>query len=89
MTRGECRVVVFARAHSHCERCGRYVSDRFPEWSINRAHVNEKVPRSRGGDPTDPTNCELLCQSCHLPGGQHAPTKERMEKLQRPHEEGL
>lgn len=89
MTRAQCRAEVFARAHSHCQRCGRYVSDRFPEWHSQRAAVNETVPRSRGGDPTDPNNCELLCRDCHMPGGRHAPTPERMQALRRPKEEGL
>lgn len=81
--------MVIQRAGSCCERCGRWVSDDMPDWSIRRAHVNEIVPRSRGGSETDPANCELLCPSCHMPDGQHAPTKARMQKLQRPREEGL
>lgn len=89
MTRSQCRAVVSKRAGSCCERCGRWVSDDRPEWHPQRAHVNEKVPRSLGGDPTDPMNCELLCQACHMPGGQHAPTKARMERLRRSSEEGL
>lgn len=89
MTRAQCRAVVMKRAGHACERCGRWVSDDVPEWSARRAHVNEKVPRSRGGSATDPTNCELLCQGCHMPGGQHAPTAARMKTLQRKREEGL
>lgn len=89
MTRAQCRAIVFARADHHCERCGRHVSDDRPPWHAQRAAVNEKIPRSRGGDPTDPVNCELLCRACHMPGGQHAPTKERMETLQRKKERGL
>jgi len=56
------------------------VSDRRPHWHDLRAHVNEKVPRSKGGDWTDPSNCELLCQRCHT-GSGHAPTAERAERL--------
>jgi 5-methylcytosine-specific restriction endonuclease McrA len=65
-----------------CERCGVRVSDLLPEWSPRRAHVNELVPRSRGGSATDPANLEVLCQSCHLPGGMHAPTAERQAILE-------
>jgi hypothetical protein len=81
MTRAECCTVVARRAMGRCERCGHRASRRFPMWHRSRAHVNEKVPRSKGGDPTDPSNCEWLCQACHMPDGQHAPTKERMERL--------
>lgn len=83
MTRRQCRAVVIARACGCCERCGLRVSDDLPEWHPRRAEVNERVPRSRGGDPADPDNCELLCGSCHRPNGRHAPTKERMQALRR------
>jgi 5-methylcytosine-specific restriction endonuclease McrA len=81
---------VFKRAGSHCQRCGVFVSDRFPEWDDRRAHVNELTPRSLGGDPCDPANCELVCRRCHFggPSGAHAPTPERMEK-RRIDDEGL
>lgn len=82
LSRAQCRARVFLRAKSKCERCGRAVTDDCWPWEPQRAHVNEKVPRSRGGSPYDPENCELLCQGCHLPNGQHAPTAERMRKIQ-------
>ena len=75
------RALALDRAGWKCERCGRAVSDTAPEWAPERAHVNEKVPRSRGGDPCDLSNLEVCCQSCHMPNGRHAPTKERMERL--------
>lgn len=31
----------------------------------NIGHVNEHPMRSKGGDPTDPRECFLTCQSCH------------------------
>ena len=77
-----CRVIVFKREQSCCERCGRFVTDDCEEWAPQRAHVNEKVPKSRGGSSVDPDNCELTCQACHMPNGQHAPTAERMRKIQ-------
>ena len=81
MTRAECRAAVIKRACGRCERCGGRASDRYPVWHPHRAHVNERIPRSRGGDPTSLENTELLCASCHFPGGRHAPTKARMEAL--------
>jgi 5-methylcytosine-specific restriction endonuclease McrA len=81
--RAHCRAIVWALAGGRCERCMRVVrDDDVPEWAADRAHVNERVPRSRGGSPTDPSNCELLCQSCHMPNGMHAPTAERQAILE-------
>lgn len=86
LTRAQVRELVYRREQMRCERCQRRT--RRPnectwEGDPAMAHVNERVPRSLGGDPLDPDNCELVCQGCHLPGGQHAPTPERMQKLQR------
>lgn len=78
MTRDECRAAVFRRECGICQRCGVRVRDELPKWHLQRAHVNEIVPRSKGGSPTDPANCELLCQGCHMPNGRHAPTADRM-----------
>ena len=83
LSRRQCRAIVFARAKGRCERCGRQVTDDTEPWRDERAHVNEKVPRSKGGSPYDPDNGELLCRPCHLPHGQHAPTKERLEQIRR------
>jgi 5-methylcytosine-specific restriction endonuclease McrA len=80
--RKSCRAIVFALAGGRCEHCQRRVCDDVPEWAPERAHVNERIPKSKGGDPTDPDNCELLCGACHMPNGRHAPTLERMEILQ-------
>jgi hypothetical protein len=40
-------------------------------------HVHEIVPRSLGGDATDPDNCLLLCPGCHFngPSGAHRKTE--------------
>lgn len=83
LSRAKCRAIVFLREKDRCERCKRKVTDDCWPWQPERAHVNEKVPRSLGGSPYDPDNCELLCRECHMPGGQHAPTAARMKKLQR------
>ncbi len=81
LSRAQCRAIVFKRAKERCERCGRKVTDDTEPWRDERAHVNEMVPKSRGGSPYDPDNCELLCRPCHFPKGQHAPTVERMRKI--------
>jgi 5-methylcytosine-specific restriction endonuclease McrA len=80
-TRAEVRRIVFLRERGHCQRCGRRVRVDVEAWRPDRAHVNERVPRSRGGSPFDPENCELLCRDCHLPGGRHAPTAERQQAV--------
>lgn len=75
------RLAVYQREQMRCQRCSIRVRLDVPEWAHNRAHVNETVPRSKGGDPTNPDHCELVCRSCHLPNGQHAPTPERLAIL--------
>lgn len=79
--RAACRMTVLARAGWRCERCGIEISDALPEWHARRAHVNETVPRSKGGDPTNPDHCEAICQSCHYPHGRHAPTAARQAAI--------
>jgi 5-methylcytosine-specific restriction endonuclease McrA len=80
--RATCRLDVLQRDGWCCVRCGVPVNGGHPEWHPRRAHINEIVPRSKGGSPTDPDNCELLCQSCHMPNGRHAPTAERQAILE-------
>jgi hypothetical protein len=80
--RKRCVVTVWRRANGRCERCGKRVrpARECYGWEDDRGDVNEKIPRSLGGDPTDPDNCELTCKACHFggPSGAHAPTAERM-----------
>jgi 5-methylcytosine-specific restriction endonuclease McrA len=82
--RKECLRVVWLRAGSRCQRCGRGVlrPERTSGWEPWTGQVNELTPRSRGGDPLDPENCELVCKQCHFggPSGAHAPTADRMVK---------
>jgi 5-methylcytosine-specific restriction endonuclease McrA len=87
MTRAQCRAAVIARACGACERCGAAISDRLPAWHRQRLHMNHKVPLSRGG-ADDPSNCEALCQGCHLFDG-HAPTAARGERLRKTTSKGL
>jgi hypothetical protein len=82
LSRAQCRAIVIAREHSKCQRCGRKVTDDCPPYAPERAHVNE--PEGRFKDKTAayrPEACELLCQSCHMPGGQHAPTAARLAQI--------
>ena len=80
-SRQACRAVVLERAGHRCQRCGAAISDDLPEWHPCRAHINETVPRSKGGDPTNPDHCEAICQGCHYPNGRHAPTAERQAAI--------
>lgn len=77
------RLVCLSTANWHCERCDVAISDDYPEWHPRRAHVNEKRPRSLGGSAIDITNLEAVCQRCHMPNGQHAPTAERQRIIER------
>lgn len=85
LTRGQVLEIVYRREHMFCERCGvrtRRFKDCTWEGDPRMAHVNEIVPRSKGGDPLNPDNCELTCARCHMPNGEHAPTPERMKQIQ-------
>jgi len=53
-----CYEVIWYRAKGRCEKCGG-VGD----W--RKLHKHEIIPRSKGGDPTDPDNCLLLCGKHH------------------------
>ena len=75
--RKACVKAVWARAGAtfgpwaRCEGCGGAVrlGDQAPY--VTAGHVHEKRARSLGGNPHDPTQCELLCMSCHMPNGAH------------------
>jgi 5-methylcytosine-specific restriction endonuclease McrA len=73
LQREACRAEVYARAGGCCERCGKPLVLRPSDAPHERliANINEKVPRSRGGDPLDPANCNCLCWDCHLGKGFH------------------
>jgi 5-methylcytosine-specific restriction endonuclease McrA len=77
LSRAQCRAIVIKREKSQCQQCRRLVSDDVEPWRPDRAHVDEILPRSLGGNPFDPANCRLLCHGCHLPGGTHRKTERR------------
>lgn len=82
LSRSQVRDIVFRRERGKCQRCRRDVSFDVYPWKDERAQVNENPPRSLGGNPLDPAQCELTCRKCHFggPSGAHAPTAERMAK---------
>lgn len=80
-TRREVVDFVWQRENATCERCKRAVKRYVHPVRPDRGHCNERIPKSKGGDPLDATNVELVCNSCHLPGGAHAPTPERQKRL--------
>lgn len=59
--RDACRDTVLARCRHRCE---------WPGCHADAIHVHERLPRVRGGDPTDPDICAGLCKPhhdlCHL-----------------------
>jgi 5-methylcytosine-specific restriction endonuclease McrA len=82
LSRAQAKEIVYTREKMRCQRCKRRVElDCWP-WQDQRAHVNERLPRSLGGSPHEPENLELVCRRCHFggPSGAHAPTKARMKK---------
>lgn len=73
LKRRQCREIVYRRERMICQRCGKKTKlpkECYPT-DPDMAHVHETVPRSLGGDPLDPAQCELVCQECHLPQGVH------------------
>lgn len=72
--RAACRLKVWTDAGGKCERCGRPLKlnpNDEGATEFNTANINEKVPRSLGGDPLDPKNCNCLCAGCHTGRGFH------------------
>ena len=77
--RKACVAAVWLRAESRCEwvdgpiRCFQpvnlWASRAF--W-MTLGHVDEIVPKSRGGSPHDPENCRLLCHAHHFSGASGA-----------------
>lgn len=59
-----CVETVRARDGHACRVCGRAVQYLYPG-AETFGSVHEIVFRSRGGDPTTPSNCVLLCEPCH------------------------
>lgn len=84
LDRRQVRELVYRRESMVCERCTKQCKHPRECWpgDPDMAHVNEKVPRSLGGDPLDLDNVELVCGACHLLNGEHAPTVERMRQIQ-------
>lgn len=71
--RAACRKAVYARAEGCCERCGvpLILEISFVRHEFEIAHIDEIVPRSLGGDPTDPANGQCLCFRCHAAKTEH------------------
>lgn len=45
---------------------GERIRELIPGWRCDgRLEVHEPLTRARGGDPTDPDQCVLLCARCH------------------------
>ena len=64
----------YALDGGRCVRCKRPLylnpSDEGADW-FNVANINEKRPRSLGGDPLDPKGQNTLCAGCHTGKGRH------------------
>lgn len=56
--RHACRMAVIARDGQRCRICGKHGNDVGYE-------VHEVIPRSLGGDPTNPDECVLVCGRDH------------------------
>lgn len=69
------RAARYAMDGGRCVRCKRPLylnpSDEGADW-FNVANINEKRPRSLGGDPLDPKGQNTLCAGCHTGKGYHA-----------------
>lgn len=67
--RAACVAEVYERDRLCCRCCLKvlvkpFATDNVFQW----AHVHELVPKSLGGDDTEPSNCYVLCHRCHLDG---------------------
>lgn len=64
----------YNRDGGRCVRCRRPLylnpSDEGADW-FNVANINEKRPRSLGGDPLDSKGQNTLCAGCHTGKGRH------------------
>ena len=55
------RAIVLKRDNSTCQMCGATTA-----CGMNiTLHIHHKVPRSKGGSSSDPTNLETLCSQCN------------------------
>ena len=74
--RKSCRAARYAKDGGCCVRCGKPLklnpSDEGADW-YNVANINEKRPRSLGGDPLNPDGQNTLCAGCHTGSGRHIP----------------
>lgn len=84
LTRRQVVAKVWLRDKGRCVRCGKKCKGKQETYPLDpdRGEVNDKVPRSKGGNPLDVDNQELICRACHYggPSGGHAPTPARMKK---------
>ncbi len=72
--RKACVDAVWKRAEHQCEYCGYWVwKPSETDQAFRVGHVHELIPRSQGGDPTNPDECKLACPPCHFngPSGAH------------------
>ena len=81
LTRAQCVQIVYRRERMRCQRCSLSLTLEVYPPDPRYPQVNEMVPKSLGGDPCDVANLELTCGNCHMPRGEHAPTKARMDRL--------
>jgi 5-methylcytosine-specific restriction endonuclease McrA len=87
LTRRQVIAKVWLRDKGRCVRCGKKCKGKSETYPLDpdRGEVNDIVPRSKGGNPLDVNNNELVCRGCHYggPSGAHAPTPARMKKRSR------
>jgi len=70
--RKRCVDAVWKRDARECQRCGYWLYKHTETDQVFKVgHVHEIISRSRGGDPTDPSNCVLLCPKCHEQAHSH------------------
>lgn len=84
LTRRQVVARVWLRDKGRCVRCNKKCKSKAETYPLDpdRGEVNDIVPRSKGGNPLDMTNQELICRACHFggPSGAHAPTPARMKQ---------
>lgn len=50
---------------THCALCRQPLDFTAPNLHPRQVVVDEDLPRVRGGDPLDPSNCACMCRACN------------------------
>ena len=64
------RVIAMAGVDPHCAICGRPIDLHAKRYASNSPEVDHIIPISRGGQPYDIDNLQLVCLRCNRKKGK-------------------